>query len=236
MLDISACFRCTSSHCWPESMSAAGSLGLYSDPYSLRLRDRWRRCFLCERPDLPDPRDNSLSLSEIRLLRERWRRPERESFDDWLSTELDLWRWPVEFVTLPFRDDADLTDFGLDVMPKSPRWWLFDQPALRVLRGESGVEWRWLLLPFVLLLYLWIELLLSKVAGILLVERYKLSSLSQQKRYKNVTNIKTKFDKSICYVFIWTIILLLLLNERKYEHRLNFIQPHDTALREVWSI
>lgn len=70
------------------------------------------------------------------MLRDRCRLPDRESFDDWLSTELERTRWPV--VALPLRDVADLTDLGLELMPNSPRCWLFAQPALRVLRGESG--------------------------------------------------------------------------------------------------
>lgn len=137
-----ACFLCTSSHCLPESTSAGVSLclktlvlPLRSDPDS-RLRDRWRRCFLCDRPE---PRDISLSLSDIFLLLDLCLLPDLESFDDWLSTELDRWRRPVD--ELPLREEADLTDFGLELIPNNPRCWLFIQPALLVLKGgESGTE------------------------------------------------------------------------------------------------
>uniref|UniRef100_A0A8W7PMN8 Uncharacterized protein n=1 Tax=Anopheles coluzzii TaxID=1518534 RepID=A0A8W7PMN8_ANOCL len=50
-----------------------------------RLLERWRRCFrceLCDRPERPDPRLISLSLSDTRRLRWRRRRPERDSFDE----------------------------------------------------------------------------------------------------------------------------------------------------------
>lgn len=59
-----------------------------------------------------------------------------ESFDEWLSTELDRIRCvgTLEF----FRDDADRTDLGLEFTPNKPFCWDRDQGALRVLRGESG--------------------------------------------------------------------------------------------------
>lgn len=59
-----------------------------------------------------------------------------ESFDEWLSTELDRMRCvgTLEF----FRDDAERTDLGLEVTPNKPFCWDRDQGALRVLRGESG--------------------------------------------------------------------------------------------------
>lgn len=60
-----------------------------------------------------------------------------ESFEEWLSTELDRMRCvgTLEF----FRDDADRTDRGLELFtPNKPFWWDRDQGALRVLRGESG--------------------------------------------------------------------------------------------------
>ena len=161
---FSACFLCTSIHCLPESMSCGCSpyfsllwlWSLFSASDWSRLRDRCLRCLRWDLPDRPEPRDISLSLSDMRLLREWCLLPERESFEDWLSTELERWRWPV----LAFREDADLTDFGLLVMPNRPRCWLFAHPALLVLRGESGAEYLLLLL-----------LLLLNVAGMLCVDR-----------------------------------------------------------------
>lgn len=53
---------------WPEKLRVR--LPSLSEPDSLRrCRERWRRCFRC--CDRPEPRDNSLSLSDVRRL--RWR-------------------------------------------------------------------------------------------------------------------------------------------------------------------
>uniref|UniRef100_A0A182IW27 Uncharacterized protein n=1 Tax=Anopheles atroparvus TaxID=41427 RepID=A0A182IW27_ANOAO len=104
-----------------------------------RFLERCRRCFrceLCDRPDRPEPRLISLSLSDTRRLRCLRRRPDRDSFDEWLSTELDRIRALLAGALM--RVDADRTDFGLELMPNRPRCCERIQGALRVLRGESG--------------------------------------------------------------------------------------------------
>lgn len=162
--------RWPSRHCWFGSSNSIEPVDLrcpeklrrlpsFSEPDSLRrCRERWRRfrCELCERPE---PRDNSLSLSDVRRFRwrlnnsnenEKLQKNARknlksfktnllhafESFDEWLSTELDRTRCvgTLEF----FLDDADRTDLGLEFTPNNPFCWDRDQGALRVLRGESG--------------------------------------------------------------------------------------------------
>lgn len=61
-----------------------------------------------------------------------------ESFDDWLSTELERRRCVAGTLAL-FRDVAERTERGLELTPNKPFCWVRDQGALRVLRGESNV-------------------------------------------------------------------------------------------------
>lgn len=84
-----------------------------------------------------------------------------DSFDEWLSTELERMRC-VGMLTF-LRDDADRTDLGLEFTPNRPFWCERDQGALRVLRGESGA-----------LLYTG-YLRIDSEFGMLFVERYGLS-------------------------------------------------------------
>lgn len=73
--------------------------------------------------------------------------PDLESFDEWLSTELDRLRWlpsrfrldvPLLVTALLTRLVADLTDLGLEFIPNKPRWCDRIQGTLLLLCGESG--------------------------------------------------------------------------------------------------
>lgn len=75
---------------------------------------------------------------------------DRESFDDWLSTELERKRGaellPAAATPPPppvlLRMVADRTERGLAPAPNRPFCWVLDHGALRVLRGESGAALR----------------------------------------------------------------------------------------------
>lgn len=76
-------------------------------------------------------------------------RHDLESFEDWLSTELERKRCVVGRMVEFLRVVADRTDRGLAVTPKSPFCCVRDHGALRVLRGESGAPLlRPLLVPY----------------------------------------------------------------------------------------
>lgn len=191
---------------WPEKLRARLLLSL-SDPDSpRRCLDRWCRCFRCELCDRPEPRDSSLSLSDCRRRRCldivqkglaeiqtntivcSYFRHDLESFEDWLSTELERKRCVVGRIVEFFRVVADRTDRGLAVTPKSPFCCVRDHGALRVLLGESGAPLlRPLLVPYAS--GYWRN---DNVVGTMHVDRYGLSNLSLwnfRTRHKRVVSV-----------------------------------------------
>lgn len=140
---------------WPEKLRVR--LLSLSEPESFRrCFDRCLRCLRCE---LCDPLDNSLSLSDVRrplclclhggmfgfikflvcVNLSAYFLHDLESFDDWLSTELERNRCGGMLVPF-FRVVADRTDRGLAVTPNKPFCCERAHGALLMLRGESGAR------------------------------------------------------------------------------------------------